>query len=521
VCKQLKRKGISRDMRTRIRSKISLLFIVFAALLAIPAVALADNIVDDLEGTATTKTITAGGSFTNHYWIVANSAAGSPSGCDVGVAGDGKTATFQINAPTGVTATPSSVTFDECKDGSINHDQDVVFTSNAPGTYQISVSKTGGTGTYNTNPSDFTLVVNPSPDSTPPDITPNIAGTLGNNGWYTSNVTLSWSVTDPDSTVTSKSGCGTVTITSDQQATTYTCTATSAGGTSSESVSIKRDATDPIHVAGAPDRPADHNGWYNHPVDFTFTGEDATSGIASCSTPTYNGPDGTGKTVDGRCTDKAGNQSALVASSPIDYDETPPTNITFSGISNGDSFDFGAVPAQSSLDCLATDATSGFDSCSIVSGYGTSVGNHTLTAKAFDQAGNSDTKTLSYEVVAWRLSGFYQPVDMNEVVNTVKNGSTVPLKFEVFKQLAGTEFTNTGIINQPLTAKQVSCTAFNGDPIDEIELLATGGTTLRYDSTAGQFIYNWQTPKKPGACYSVTVGTEDGSSIPFAHFKLK
>ena len=39
------------------------------------------------------------------------------------------------------------------------------------------------------------------------------------------------------------------------------------------------------------------------------------------------------------------------------------------------------------------------------------------------------------------LKGFYSPVDMNDALNMVKAGSTVPLKFEIF---AGTtEFTTT------------------------------------------------------------------------------
>ena len=118
------------------------------------------------------------------------------------------------------------------------------------------------------------------------------------------------------------------------------------------------------------------------------------------------------------------------------------------------------------------------------------------------------------------LKGFYQPVDMSTgstiVWSTVKNGSTVPLKFEVFA--GATELTTTSTINQPLKAVGVSCgtTSFT----DEIELVATGGTVLRYDTTGGQFIYNWQTPKKSGACYKVTVETADGSSIS-AFFLLK
>jgi hypothetical protein len=58
-------------------------------------------------------------------------------------------------------------------------------------------------------------------------------------------VGVDWSVSDAESAISSQSGCGDLSVTSDQQETTYTCTATSAGGTSTESVTIKRDATPP------------------------------------------------------------------------------------------------------------------------------------------------------------------------------------------------------------------------------------------------------------------------------------
>ena len=51
-------------------------------------------------------------------------------------------------------------------------------------------------------------------------------------------------------------------------------------------------------------------------------------------------------------------------------------------------------------------------------------------------------------------------------------------------------------------------------------MTTSGGTTLRYDATAGQFIQNWQTPKKAGACYQVTMTSADGSDL-HALFKLK
>ncbi|MFZ5916408.1 MAG: PxKF domain-containing protein, partial [Chloroflexota bacterium] len=83
-------------------------------------------------------------------------------------------------------------------------------------------------------------------DATPPVITPQIVGTLGQSGWYVGDVVLTWSVVDDESEITSSSGCDPVSITSDQTETAYTCTATSAGGTSNASVAIKRDATAPL-----------------------------------------------------------------------------------------------------------------------------------------------------------------------------------------------------------------------------------------------------------------------------------
>ena len=51
-------------------------------------------------------------------------------------------------------------------------------------------------------------------------------------------------------------------------------------------------------------------------------------------------------------------------------------------------------------------------------------------------------------------------------------------------------------------------------------MTSTGSTSLRYDTTARQFIYNWKTPTTAGKCYRVTMTTLDGSSL-VAYFKLK
>jgi hypothetical protein len=99
-------------------------------------------------------------------------------------------------------------------------------------------------------------------DSTPPVITPSVSGTLGNNGWYVSNVTVGWTVTDPESTITYTSGCGTTSIGADTGGTTLTCNATSAGGSNSQSVTIKRDATAPT-ISGSASPAPYAAGWNN------------------------------------------------------------------------------------------------------------------------------------------------------------------------------------------------------------------------------------------------------------------
>jgi len=119
-------------------------------------------------------------------------------------------------------------------------------------------------------------------------------------------------------------------------------------------------------------------------------------------------------------------------------------------------------------------------------------------------------------VLAWTLKGFYQPVDMSGTWNTVKGGSTVPLKFEVFA--GSTEKTNTSVVAS-FIQKTVACPGASATT-DEIEITTTGGTNLRYDATGGQFVQNWATSKKPGTCYTVTMTTQDGSKIS-ANFMLK
>jgi hypothetical protein len=144
----------------------------------------------------------------------------------------------------------------------------------------------------------------------------------------------------------------------------------------------------------------------------------------------------------------------------------------------------------------------------------TNVGSYNVLAKITDNNYQGQA-TGTLVINSLTTKGFYQPVDMGGVYNTVKGGSTVPLKFELFA--GATELTDTGSV-KTLEANKVSCTS--GAAEDAIEVTATGGTSLRYDTTGGQFIYNWKTPTGAGSCYKVTVTANDGSTIS-AFFKTR
>jgi hypothetical protein len=167
----------------------------------------------------------------------------------------------------------------------------------------------------------------PSPDVTPPVIAATITGTVGDNDWYTDNVGITWSVTDEESDITGTSGCEDVSITSDQQATTYTCSASSLGGSSSESVSVKRDATDPVVTY------AGNAGAYtvDQSVSITCSPSDVTSGLAATTCADVTGDAytfGLGtSTFSASATDNAGNEGTASTSFTVSVDPASLCNL--------------------------------------------------------------------------------------------------------------------------------------------------------------------------------------------------
>jgi hypothetical protein len=335
----------------------------------------------------------------------------------------------------------------------------------------------------------------------------------GDNGWYVSPVTATFTATDGFSGV---SGASTKTATSSGDGSNVVVPSpgfadnagntTAAGAADSEGFKIDTVAPsiDPAVLSGT----MGDNGWYVTDVDASFTAQDETSGVAGTNPRTVSsgGTQGTVTLSSPAFSDVAGNDTAAGAkSTQVKIDTVDPSVGLDGGPADGQSYYFGSVPSAPT--CEASDATSGVSGACAVSGYATGVGTHTVTATAKDNAGNSTTVSRTYTVLAWDAKGFYQPVDMNGVLNKVKGGSTVPLKFELFA--GSTEITDTAAIS---TFKYSPITCSATAPVDTIELLSSGGTTLRYDATGGQFIQNWKVPTTLG-CYSVTLTANDGTAL--------
>lgn len=346
----------------------------------------------------------------------------------------------------------------------------------------------------------------------------------GENNWYRGDVTLTWTVDEPESPSSlSLSGCDPVTVSADQLSTDYTCSASSAGGSAGPAtVTIKRDGNGPVVaydqvVSGS----QGDNGWYTSDVTVRFTASDDFSGVDAdnASKEVTVGTEGDDVTVPSPAfSDIAGNTTAAgaVSSDALKIDQTAPHDVTFSGgPSDGGSYYYGQVPAAPT--CSALDEVSGA-SC-VVTGDSdpSSVGSHAWTATATNGAGLVASESVAYTVLAWTDNGFYNPVNMGGTLNTVKAGSTVPMKFNV--SMGSTELTDTAVVKS-FSTKPISCSSLLGDTTDPVEVTATGGTSLRYDSTGRQFVQNWKTPSTAGLCYQVTMTTQDGTALR-ANFKLK
>jgi hypothetical protein len=254
-----------------------------------------------------------------------------------------------------------------------------------------------------------TLVFVPGAAGADVTITLTIYGTQGANGWYTSNVTVNWTVTG----AATSTGCDAVTLTTDTPGFKVTCSASNLDQTSvvTQSHTFKIDKTPPA-VTAAPSRAPDANGWYNHGLSVAFSGTDATAGIAGCSSASYAGPDSAGTSVSGTCTDQAGNVGT--AALALKYDATPPVVSKVAAKAGNRRIDlsWSASTDTQSVEVTRTPGAAGPAASTIYRGpaascrdAGLRIGKaYQYVVTGFDQAGNAASKAVKVTATGALLS---------------------------------------------------------------------------------------------------------------------
>jgi hypothetical protein len=116
-------------------------------------------------------------------------------------------------------------------------------------------------------------------------------------------------------------------------------------------------------------------------------------------------------------------------------------------------------------------------------------------------------RTFSLPVgVVFAFDGFFTPVDNPPIVNVVKSGQSIPLKFG----LGGDQGLSIIEVGYP-KSQQVPCDP--AAPVDGIEETVTSGaSSLSYDATSDRYSYVWKTEKGwANTCRQLVLKLTDGT----------
>jgi uncharacterized repeat protein (TIGR02543 family) len=136
-----------------------------------------------------------------------------------------------------------------------------------------------------------------------------------------------------------------------------------------------------------------------------------------------------------------------------------------------------------------------------------------MIAWNFDQDTVTENKIL-YAKWLYDFSGFFQPVDMNGVLNVAKAGSAIPIKFS----LGGDMGLDVFVDGYP---KVYNYYEISGQTVDIIETITYSNSGLTYDPVTNQYTYVWKTDKAwAGTCKQLFIKLNDGT-VKVIYFKFK
>jgi parallel beta-helix repeat protein len=133
------------------------------------------------------------------------------------------------------------------------------------------------------------------------------------------------------------------------------------------------------------------------------------------------------------------------------------------------------------------------------------LGTKSFEVTATDNAGNSKSQSLTYEV-NYNFIGFSSPVDNPSIMNIARAGQAIPLKWQL---LNANNVPVTNLASVTVTAASLSCSL--GTSNDLIEEYATGSIGLQ-NLGNGYYQFNWKTPTTyANSCKTLNLNIGDGT----------
>ena len=506
-------------MGIKLRSKLMLLFMSLAMVIALPATALADGIKDDVVGSAPSRTITAGESTTVNYHIQGN----GNDGCNVDA---NNAATVTINKPAGVSSDKNQLTFTKCKENNNENSQSVTFSSNTANAdgYTISVSVSGGIAGNNgwsTTDAQFKLYVNAAPVtntkpvlSLPANITEEATSAAG------AVVKYNVSATDTQDGALNPNCSPASGSTFSLGSTQVNCSVTDSGGLSdsgSFTVTV-RDTTAPQLTVPSSPIVVEATSASGAAVNFAsqVSAQDAVDSNPQVSCNPASGSTFSLGTTQVSCTatDSANNTSAAKAFDVTVRDTTAPTlsNVPSDMNKTATSASGAVVNYTNPTASDAVDSNPQVN-CNPASGSTFSLGTTQVSCTATDSANNTSAASTFKVNVTYGVAGILQPINggltlgnHSDDSSAFKVGSTVPVKFQLSGDSADIDNATANIRINRINSNAV------GEDLEAVTTsAATTGSLFRYDATSGQYIYNWGTKGLSVGTYQLRIDLGDGN----------
>ena len=352
---------MSNPERTRARGRLGLIVGTLAAAGLLAVGASADDIRNDLSGTAGVLTLTSGGDTGSTALTVVPRNGDGKNGCNL-TGSSSLVVSVHSSDPSVATASPALLTFGSCGDV-----QTVTVTSGATGSANVTLTQVSNTAgaSFNVAPAAFTVHVVPPPN-TPPAVA--VTGVEHGASYAKNSVPAAGCAVEDAEDGSSSFAADLTAITGAYAADglgnqTATCSYTDAGGLTQETsatYSIHDPSAPTIASTLSPSSPDGDEGWYRGDVMLTWD-------VVEPESPgslVLDGCDDQSVVTDGEFVFSCSTTSAGGSSGPVDVavkrDATKPT-ISGSRTPEANTFGWNAGDVVVSFACA--DALSGLASC--------------------------------------------------------------------------------------------------------------------------------------------------------------